>query len=600
MGLPDLRRHHWRLAVAAALLITAYGGLLRLDAFVGKYGTLDRPAWARVMTHDVAPLVRHVRPAGVAWGRVAEPYVGGDPINYLAFGREMRSFYQPHVREPVFLAFTRMALWSLDDQDAAVSLASAAGSLLAIFATFLLGAAVISPAGGLACALILAIEYEAIIWSVDGWRDDTFMAFTVLAAWALVRLRARASPGNALLAGVLGAAVCLTRITAISFVLPALVWIVLDGPRPEIRLRARQAGLACLVLAVLVAPYLISCAITFGDPLVAINHHTGYYRYADGFPSKEPMSVGDYLRIKFARSPVATIDTGFMGLFVQPFITKGSGLNIWLDHLGMMLRLAALPGLAAWLFTRTGRLLLVVLLASLVPYAFTWNVGGGGEWRFTMHVYSIYIVAAVYAVAGVLRAAVTMARTRPVLDRRTWRTLAARAAIVSGVSAVGAALYFGLPWFVVREAIASGESTSVETGPRDRIFFADGWTATHGGGNVTVRVNRADRATLWFPLPEKRAYDLVLRLDPVAPAAAQRVSVLLNHQLVGHLRLTWDPERVGSYRIPLPEWVVQEGRNELTLAPDFSIPASEAGPQFAWIDPDEKIGVRLWYVRVLP
>lgn len=60
-------------ALAAALLITLYGGLLRLDAFTGKYGPLERPAWARVMTHRVAPLARHLRPSTVTWGRVAQP-----------------------------------------------------------------------------------------------------------------------------------------------------------------------------------------------------------------------------------------------------------------------------------------------------------------------------------------------------------------------------------------------------------------------------------------------------------------------------------------------------------------------------------------------
>ena len=123
------------LARALVLAIVALAALLRLEAFVGKYGPLDHPAWARVATHRVAPLAAHVRPAETAWSRERAPYVGGDPINYLAFAREMQSFYQPHVREPGFLALTRAALWSLDWQDAGVSLASAAGSVLAVFAT---------------------------------------------------------------------------------------------------------------------------------------------------------------------------------------------------------------------------------------------------------------------------------------------------------------------------------------------------------------------------------------------------------------------------------------------------------------------------------
>ena len=88
----------------------------------------------------------------------------------------MQSFYQPHVREPVFLAMVHAGLWALDDQDFGVSLASAVGSMLAIFATYLVGAALLSPAAGLLAALLTATELEMVTWGVDGWRDDTFTA----------------------------------------------------------------------------------------------------------------------------------------------------------------------------------------------------------------------------------------------------------------------------------------------------------------------------------------------------------------------------------------------------------------------------------------
>ena len=76
----------------------------------------------------------------------------------------MTTFYQPHVREPVFLALTRAGLWALDDQDFGVSLASAVGSTLAIFATYLVGAALLSPLTGLLAALLMAVEIEMIAW----------------------------------------------------------------------------------------------------------------------------------------------------------------------------------------------------------------------------------------------------------------------------------------------------------------------------------------------------------------------------------------------------------------------------------------------------
>src|SRR5688572_25607910 len=67
--------------LALALLLSLYGGLLRLDAFVGKYGRLDHPSWARILTHDVAPVGASLRPSSITWTPETRPYVGGDPIN---------------------------------------------------------------------------------------------------------------------------------------------------------------------------------------------------------------------------------------------------------------------------------------------------------------------------------------------------------------------------------------------------------------------------------------------------------------------------------------------------------------------------------------
>ena len=204
-------RTHWPLA--AAVLITCYGALLRLDAFTQKYGTFDHPAWARVMTHDVAPIARHLRPSGIGFGVERNPYVGGDPISYLRSSRrDMTSFYQPHVREPVFLAATRVSLWALDGpgrrRQPGVRGGIAAGDLRHLSAR---RSRRVAPAADLAAAALMAIEYENITWAVDGWRDDTFTG-TCRAR----RVGARAAPAiarhfaNALLAGFACGAACLT------------------------------------------------------------------------------------------------------------------------------------------------------------------------------------------------------------------------------------------------------------------------------------------------------------------------------------------------------------------------------------------------------
>jgi hypothetical protein len=589
--------------LAIAFLIIAFGSLLRLDAFVQKYGPLEHPGWARVLTRGVAPLAVHLRPAFFTWRPETRPYLGGDPINYLRYAREMTSFYQPHVREPIFLALTRLSLWLLDGQDQGLSFASALGSVLTIAGVCLLGATLGSPLVGLGAALVVATEFELITWAPDGWRDDTFMAAVVFAAWAFLRFGRAPSFANALLLGGATGVACLTRITALSFVLPGLAWVVIDGPRQERLLRGRLTAVAAVVSAAIVAPYLLSCAIATGDPLYAVNYHTGYYRYGEGLPWQQPMSAAEYVRAKLAARPLATLDVATTGIFVQPFTTKWNGIDPWVPGLAAALRWSSLVGLLMLLFSSRGRLLLVLLVTSLVPYAVTWNVAGGGEWRFTMHAYPLFLVAAFYGLERMARAAAAVwslgrRGTSRAADLAALARAARPVAIVLAVLANLVAGYLLMPSLVVREAIAHGDDASIETGGRDFTFFDAGWSEPHRDG-VIVRVSRAARATVEIPLPFRRAYEVVLRMDPVAPDRQARVTVLLNRHLLAIVRLGSSPERMGSYRLRLPESEVVVGPNALTLVPDTTVPASSLGPRFAWLDPRDQLGVRLWYVRVL-
>ncbi len=591
---PAVRR---AVPLVLALAVVAWGGLVRLDALVQRYGSVESPGWARALTHAAPRWAAPLRPSAHQWQRIASPYVGGDPINYLRFAREMRTFYQPHVREPVFLAWTRLFLWLLHDADVAVSVASAAGSTLAIAGAYLLASALVSPAAGVAVAILVAGEYHLITWGADGWRDDTFMALVLFTAWGFVTLRQRPTFGRALIAGGAAGLACLTRITALSFVLPAVVLLAIDAPPAQRRRLASAAGLSAVICLAIVAPFLISCAIATGDPFYAINYHTSYYRFGEGLAADQPMSTAAYLSGKLAAHPMAALDTGFMGLTVQPFVTKFGGFEGYAPHLGTVLAWTSVVGLALLSFAPAGRMLLVILITSLVPYAFTWNVSSGGEWRFTMHAYPLYLVAALFVMDRSVRAVGSLWRTG-FRVRRPSLAVVLQTAGVLFLAVSGWTLYAGLPWFVVREAAARGEDVSVETGPRDGVFFGAGWSEPHPDG-VRVRVSLGERATVRLPLPVKRAYDIVIRLDPVVPERQRRVTLLLNHQLVGSMTLGFDPARMGSYRLRLPEAQVKVGTNELTIVPDVLVPAASAGPRFAWLDPGDAIGVRLWYVRVL-
>jgi len=593
-----LRRFEVGLPLALVLLAAAYGTLLRLEVLVERYGTIDHPSWARMVTQDIAPVAKHLHPSAYRWYRVDQPYVGGDPINYIKYAREMRSFYQAHVREPIFLALTRTYLWLLDDQDVAVSFASMTGSILTIVAAYMLGTVVLSRAAGVVLAFLIAMEYELISWSVDGWRDDVFMAAVTFSAWAFVRCQRDPSRKNAVLLGVATAAACLTRITALSFAVPAFAWLMIDHGGQDLRQRARMTIAAALVCVVIVGPYLVNCAIATGDPLYAINYHTVYYRSGEGLPAEKPMSAVSYVNAKIHGRPITALDTAITGVFVQPFRVKWTGLDGWISGAGTVLSWLSIIGMLRWVFLAAGRMLLIILLGSLVPYALTWNVAGGGEWRFTMHTYPLYLTASMSGAAFCSQLARDLWRQAQRREFAIPRAQWLRAASVVVVIAVVTALYTALPWFVVRETIASRTDVSVLAGGRDSTFFGPGWSGPYADG-LTFRVSRAEHAVVRIPLPEQRPYQIVLRLDPVAPERQRRAVVLLNRQLLATLILTWSPDRVGSYPLLLPADKVRVGMNELTIVPDTLVPVASAGPRYASQDPDDQLGVRLWYVRVL-
>ena len=133
-------------------------------------------------------------------------------------------------------------------------------------------------------------------------------------------------------------------------------------------------------------PYMAACTLAYGDPFYAVNFHTKFYRSRSGLEYDTPMSWAGYLR------------TGFVtGLTTYPFTNKWQGLDWLTPWLRRLLAPAAVAGLLIFTRSPAGRLLLVILFSALLPYAFTWGVPGGAEWRFTMHAYPFYLVAAMLA-----------------------------------------------------------------------------------------------------------------------------------------------------------------------------------------------------------
>ena len=117
----DLKNARVAFAIGVGL-VTLYAALLRYEALVANYAWTGQPAWSATLQRYAVPVARVLRPPSIAWGPNPRLYIAGDPINYLRYAREMRHFYQAHVREPVFLELTRVSLWLTGGRDIGLKL----------------------------------------------------------------------------------------------------------------------------------------------------------------------------------------------------------------------------------------------------------------------------------------------------------------------------------------------------------------------------------------------------------------------------------------------------------------------------------------------
>jgi 4-amino-4-deoxy-L-arabinose transferase-like glycosyltransferase len=584
------------LAGVLTFLVVIYGAFLRFDAITLKYGPASRPSWLGAIQQTRGPSSL-LRPAGVTWTAVPTyPHRDGppthylsDPYTYLGYAREMRSFYAAHRREPLFPFVTRVFLGLLRNQDVAVSFASAAFSVLAIIATLALGWYAFSWWVGLGAALAMAIEYDVVSSGVEGWRDDAFMCAVVLSAYVMLRYVRVPSRRNALLVGIGGGLACLVRITALSFVLPGLAFLLVSATG-RWRERLKGVGLAAVTMTAIVAPFAINCWLTFGDPLYAIDVHADVYRAAEGQKVETSQTASQYLGSQARSRPIQTLDTFVLGMTTYPFLNKWGGFAPWIPWLGAFLSWSAVAGVILLVGSPPGRLLLVVLAGSLVPYAFTWKLIG--DWRFTEHAYPFFLIAACLAISRVVSLAAASRQLGLKHPRPDWRQVAFWGSVLA---AIGVGLWLTLrvfPFLVARESLAANENVTVEAGKRDGAFFEAGWSRPLTEGTVTARVSEGGRSVVRLPLAGASDYDLTMRLDPFprpTADAADRlptVRIFVNYHLVAAFDVRWDPERVGTYEIHVPRNATTNGVNRLVVAPE----AKPGGPD----------KVRLWYVRIRP
>jgi Dolichyl-phosphate-mannose-protein mannosyltransferase/Tetratricopeptide repeat len=551
--------------VCVPSLIILYAALLRFEALTIKHGIVTTPALVRILQEHTG-FVRYLHPKTLQWIPGSNPYEKGDPINYLRMGRAMKSFYAAQFREPFYVFMVKQFLRFFDQKDIAVSFASAFFSVLAVFATFLLAYYAFSWWVGVLASLGMAIDSELISIGADGWRDDTFMFLVLMFSYALLRLFRKASFGNALFAGIVAGLVCLTRMTSFSFIVPGYLFVLLAGKEPSMKHRTRSVLLSASIFCILIAPFLINCAIVYGDPLFSVNDNTKFYRSRENIPAEQPKTVARYLTEKLLERPYKFIDTGFVGLTRYPFLNKWKGINYLSPVLSKILAGCALLGTILFLFSSHGRLLLVLLISSLIPYAFTYEIAGGFEWRFTMHAYPFYMIA------GALFLVVAFGA---LCIQNTWSLFSERALSKKSVLMTSGVVLFVIMcgWFLLnqsnflrkQEAIMADEAILIESGQRDFRFFNSGWYPAVQVAQERVRITKDTASLLTFPLKAAKEYNLILRANPVFEKGgkASFISVFVNDRSAGQIEVKETAD--SAYVLRLPQDFVKDGINQIGL-----------------------------------
>ncbi len=528
----------------------------------------------------------------------------------------MTSFYGAHWREPVFPFITRVFLDLLDNRDVAVSFASAFCSLLAIWFTYLLGAAAWSRPVGLLAALGLSLDHDVLALASRGWRDDAYAAavalcaFLMLRCWRIgqapVRLRRLGRVGldalyvEAVVLGVASGLAVLTRIMAVPFLAAGGACLVL-GLRTSWRRRLVMAGIGVATAIIVAGPYFVNCWRVHGDPLYTFNVHGNIYSVRQG-EGEWKGSTAAYVARRVAERPVTAIDTIVQGVTIYPFSNKWHGLDRWIAGIGTWASAAGIAGLVVLAAFASGRLLLIATWASLLPFSFTWP--SDPDFRFTVHAYPALLIAAAVGVAAVFRAA------RAILVPAAWpgkrsgwvRPALAWAGVVGPAVVMLWLVLRVLPPWTFAEALRTGEAAMVTAGVRDGAFVGSGWSEITGTGNVRMRVAKTE-GTIWLRLPAVADYPVALRVDPfprplgATPGRLPVVEVLLNGVPLEAITLGWTPDRVGSYTVTLPRATVRHGLNRLVLRVRRADPA--VAPR---IRPGLSGGdaIAFWYLRVQP
>ena len=222
-----------------------------------------------------------------------------DAVLYRKLADSMSHIFDTKIREPGFIWVVKIWFLLVGSSDLNLRLLTFGLSLILVLLTFFVGQKIFNPYIGLISAFLMSINKNVIISAVSGLREEFFPIMILIIIYILFVKKFDNNFKKAIWAGILGGAVCLTRITSVIFVFPLIVFSFFKLKNSFESLK--KIVLSSVIVLVMIFPYFYYQYQTYNDPFHQVKSHTRWFANKEfggqpGFPTveqvKESSSVG--------------------------------------------------------------------------------------------------------------------------------------------------------------------------------------------------------------------------------------------------------------------------------------------------------------------
>ncbi|MGH9461162.1 MAG: hypothetical protein ACRD1X_08080, partial [Vicinamibacteria bacterium] len=376
--------------VGAAALLVLVGTLFRVDALLVRSHLVDTSPVAAAAHERMRPLLPDYR-AFYRPNFRDNPY-RADVRSYLDRAATMRpgTFYAASFREPFYVVLVKFFVWLSGGREIGALLQSLFFSIAVLPLIFVLATRWFGRWWAVAALLPIVLHEWLVFEAPSGYRESAYSFFLLCFAASVFLPSTKPRMTRAVLWGVLGAMICLIRITGASFVVPLLI---LAGWTSRKEGGWKACGVALLTIVVLVGPYLLSCTLAHGDPFYAISFHTQFWLRAEN-PDRSADQVSVFRYLLEFHGMGELLAGELRGLTILPVRSFWNGLRHF-PLLGWLVLAGGLVGLIFSLPTRF-QFLLVAYWGHLIPFAYIQNFPSGRAPRFVMPAFFFLVLAAVW------------------------------------------------------------------------------------------------------------------------------------------------------------------------------------------------------------